>query len=161
MVVMLGWRVQTRTVAFSFQFEKNRKLPVLEYRYTHYSSTRVQSTSIHPVVSPWSISVQNWPLTTDHSRHLLIKWTLTTDRLTSKKCMIQYGDHVDDHENIRVRVRVRGQNPWSTQQKKLTVHPCKIHCNFVYSCTTAVVPLGTRTIVHGWFLCTWVRQQLY
>jgi hypothetical protein len=32
--------------------------------------------------------------------------------------MIQYGDHVDDHENIRVRVRGRGQNPWSTQQKK-------------------------------------------
>ena len=32
--------------------------------------------------------------------------------------MIQYGDHVDDHENIRVRVRGRGQNPWSTQQKQ-------------------------------------------
>jgi hypothetical protein len=44
-------------------------------------------------------------MTTDH------------DRLTSKKCMVQYGDHVDDHENIGVRVRVRGQNPWSTQQK--------------------------------------------
>ena len=35
--------------------------------------------------------------------------------------MIQYGDHVNDHENIRVRVRGRGQNPWSTQQKKLNV----------------------------------------
>ena len=32
--------------------------------------------------------------------------------------MIQYGDHVDDHENIRVRVRGCGQNPWSTQQKQ-------------------------------------------
>jgi hypothetical protein len=28
--------------------------------------------------------------------------------------MIHYGDHVDDHENIRGR----GQNPWSTQPKK-------------------------------------------
>ena len=79
-------------------------------------NTRVQP--MHPVVSPRSISVQNWPLTTDHSRHLLIKWPLNTDRLTSKKCTIQYGDHIHDHENIRVRVRVRGQNPWSTQQKK-------------------------------------------
>jgi hypothetical protein len=32
--------------------------------------------------------------------------------------MIQYGDHVDDHENIRGLGRGRGQNPWSTQQKK-------------------------------------------
>ena len=83
---------------------------------TGIHNTRLQS--IHPVVSPWSISVQNWPLTTDHSRHLLIKWPLNTDRLTSKKCMIQYGDHVHEHENIRVRVRVRVQNPWSTQQKQ-------------------------------------------
>ena len=31
--------------------------------------------------------------------------------------MIQYGDRVDDHENIRGRGRGRGQNPWPTQQK--------------------------------------------
>ena len=35
--------------------------------------------------------------------------------------MIQYGDHVDDHENIRVRVRGRVQNPWPTQQKKVNL----------------------------------------
>ena len=33
-----------------------------------------------------------------------------TDRLTSDKCMIHFGDHVDDHENIRVCVRGSGQN---------------------------------------------------
>ena len=32
--------------------------------------------------------------------------------------MIQYGDNVDDHENICVRVRGRGQNPCTTQQKQ-------------------------------------------
>ena len=66
---------------------------------------------------------QNWPLTTDHNRHLLIKLPLTTDHLTSDECMIQYGDHVDDHENICGRGRGRGQNPWSTQQKKWAYSP--------------------------------------
>jgi hypothetical protein len=37
--------------------------------------------------------------------------------------MNQYGDHVDDHENIRGRDRGCGQNPWSTQQKKVSVQP--------------------------------------
>jgi hypothetical protein len=44
--------------------------------------------------------------------------------------MIQYGDHVDDHENIRVRVRGRGQNPWSTQQKKSERTPLKFSTKF-------------------------------
>ena len=31
--------------------------------------------------------------------------------------MIQFGDCVNDHENIRGRGPGRGQNPWSTQKK--------------------------------------------
>jgi hypothetical protein len=45
--------------------------------------------------------------------------------------MIQYGDHVDDHENIRVRVRGRGQNPWSTQQKQTDRTSLKNCNNFI------------------------------
>ena len=36
--------------------------------------------SMHPVVGPWSISGQNWPLTTDRQIHDPLWWPLTTDR---------------------------------------------------------------------------------
>ena len=32
--------------------------------------------------------------------------------------MIHSGDHVEDHDTSNIRDCGRGQNPWSTQQKK-------------------------------------------